>query len=230
MNYTDKNITLGKVVAGLPQAADIFEEHGIDFCCGGHRLLAQVIEEQGIDKNSLYESLQKADDERKSSYQNQGDDFENMSPVALSAYIDDKHHSYLREALPEASELLNTILRVHGNSHRELFHVYKLFGQLKTDLEQHLLKEETLVFPSYGQTHSDINETRVVIKELMEEHDAAGDILKELRRITNDYNIPDDVCGTFERTYVKLAEIEKDLHRHIHLENNILFLEKQNNQ
>lgn len=226
MNYTDKNVTLGNVVSSLPEAADIFESYGIDFCCGGHRPLLAVLEEQGINKDALYDSLQKAQELRQSSYANQGEDFISMSRGSLSTYIEDKHHGYLREALPEANELLSTILRVHGSTHRELFNVYKLFGQLKSDLEQHLLKEETLLFPAYGQSEPYSKEAKEVIEDLMKEHDAAGDILKELRRITDNYKIPDDVCGTFEKTYQKLEEIEKDLHRHIHLENNILFLDK----
>jgi len=222
MNYTDKNATIGGVVIAIPQAAQIFREFGIDYCCGGHKLLANIIKEQGIDEKSLFQKLDNAQEERKSGYQNKENNFNEMSSAVLSAYIEDTHHAYLRHALPETAELLNTILRVHGKNHRELFEVYKLFGQLKTDLEQHLLKEETILFPDLNQADVNLKEITEMTAEIIKEHEAAGEVLRELRRITGNYSVPSDACNTFKKSYSMLEEIEQDLHQHIHLENNIL--------
>jgi regulator of cell morphogenesis and NO signaling len=227
MDYKDKNTTIGEVVAGLPEATQIFKAFGIDYCCGGHRLLVEVVQQQHIDASQLYLELEQAQQKRESTYKNDNEDFTKMSPEALSAYIEDTHHAYLRKQLPEAMDLLSTILRVHGNNHRELFEVYKFFGQLKSDLEQHLLKEETIVFPEIGQHNENINTLTELTTDIINEHEAAGELLRKLRQLTNDYQAPADGCATFQRAYVLLEQIEQDLHQHIHLENNILLKKYQ---
>jgi regulator of cell morphogenesis and NO signaling len=222
MRYQDKDATIGEVVIEIPKATDIFKEFGIDYCCGGHRRLAEVVQEQKIDAKKLYERLEQAYEIRKKEYEKMSNRYEEMSPVVLATYIDDTHHGYLRHALPEAIDLLSTILRVHGKNHKELFEVYRLFGQLKSDLEQHLLKEETMLFPDLEDIDSNLSDIIELTQTIISEHEAAGELLKELRRVTTDYKLPEDACGTFARTYSLLEEIEEDLHQHIHLENNIL--------
>ncbi|MDF2587523.1 MAG: hypothetical protein K0S41_1364 [Anaerocolumna sp.] len=226
MNNIKQDATIGEVVVLIPEATQIFSEFGIDFCCGGHRLLSQVMKDQGIDERVVYDRLQDAVEKRKSSYDDKN--YTKMSPAVLSAYIEDTHHGYLRKVLPEAAELLNTVLRVHGKNHRELFDLYRLFGQLKTDLEQHLLKEETILFPILDNAKDNRSEVISVTDEIINEHEAAGEILRELREVSNNYTLPEGACKTYEKTYSLLEEIEKDLHQHIHLENNILLKEYAN--
>jgi regulator of cell morphogenesis and NO signaling len=225
VNYKDKNVTIGSVVVEIPTATAILKEFGIDYCCGGHRILADVVREQGIDGKNLYERLDRAFEERKRGYQSQGNDFRNMSPALLSVYIEDTHHGYLRQAMPEAADLLTTILRVHGSNHRELYDVYRLFGQLKADLEQHLLKEETLLFPELSDDKANLSEIISLTDIIKKEHEGAGELLRELRQTTNDYTLPADACETYGKAYSLLEEIEEDLHQHIHLENNLLLAE-----
>lgn len=222
MKYRDKNVTIGEAVVELPKAAEVFKEFGIDFCCGGHRKLAEVIEEQGIDRAVLFAELDKRYEERKTGYETKGNQFNQMSPVVLTAYIEDIHHEYLRRALPEAVDLLNTILRVHGKNHEELFEIYHVFGQLKADLEQHLLKEETMLFPDFDESEEKKQEIIELAGMIIREHEAAGELLGRLRQISGDYHLPKDACQTFAKTYQLLEAIEDDLHQHIHLENNIL--------
>ncbi|HHV09007.1 MAG TPA: iron-sulfur cluster repair di-iron protein [Clostridiales bacterium] len=220
MNFREKNITIGSVVAELPKASKIFGGYGIDFCCGGHRNLDAVIREQGIPAEEIYQALEEAQREREDSYRDIS--LNSMSPTALSTYIEDRHHSYLREALPEIADLLSTILRVHGSKHKELFEVYRLYGMLKSDLEQHLLREETMLFPAFENEADHREEISELSAIIIGEHEAAGEVLEKLRHATGHYHIPEDVCGTFRKTYELLEELEQDLHEHIHLENNIL--------
>lgn len=220
MNFKDKDITIGQVVAELPEASRIFSEYGIDFCCGGHRNLQLVINEQDLEEEKIYEELELAQKERTDSYKNSS--FVAMKPFQLTTYIQDKHHSYLREALPQIAELLGTILRVHGKNHSELFEIYRLYGALKTDLEQHLLKEETMLFPALAEDSSNEEDVIKYATEIIKEHEAAGEVLVGLRKATNDYKLPEDACGTYQLAYMMLENLEKDLHEHIHLENNIL--------
>ena len=137
------------------------------------------------------------------------------------------HHAYLRRALPQLSELTTTILRVHGGDHPELSKVHRLFHMLKMELEQHLIFEVETLFPlvkEYESTGSRETLTQAVaeIDRVEGEHDTAGDIVKELQDVTDDYQAPADGCETYADTYRKLSELEKDLFEHIHLENNIL--------
>lgn len=219
--------SLGEIVALMPKAGEVFKEYKIDFCCGGNRLLKKVLDEMHLDEGEVLKKLDETY-EKVSNGGAQNGNFSDVSPVQLKEYIVDKHHAYLKRTLPELNELTTTILRVHGMKHRDLFRVHKLFAALKTDLEQHLLKEEEILFPLIEKYQIEpsadlFKEIRDVIKETEEEHVAAGDILKELRKITVDYEVPADVCNTFRMTYEMMEELEGDLFQHIHLENNILF-------
>ena len=134
----------------------------------------------------------------------------------------------MRRELPQLSDLSTTILRVHGASHEELSKVHRLFHNLKMEIDQHLIKEEEIVFPlirGYAEnpTSSQLKRIIEVDSELMKEHDGVGDVLKELRKVTDQYSVPEDGCATYEMTYLKLKDMESNLFQHIHLENNILF-------
>ena len=218
---------IGDIVTIFPGASDLFLEYRIDFCCGGNRPLAEAIKEQNLNENKILALL----NEKYKEFQEKNEEFTDWAkekPSKLVDYIVGKHHAYLKEELPKISELVFKILRVHGKSHEELFKVHKLFNTLRTELEGHLVKEEELVFPiikEYELEKSNHSKERVInlLNELDKEHTGAGDIIKELREVTEHYTAPKDACRTFELTYRKLRELEEDTFQHIHLENNILF-------
>ncbi len=223
-NSSDK---IGSIVAKFPKASEIFREHHIDFCCGGDRPLRAAIEEQKLNEKELLENLTNA-------YQNakklgeSDTDWWSVPLSELADHIVNTHHVYLNEVLPKASLLVTKILRAHGPHHPELAQVYKLFHTLKMELEQHLITEETILFPTireYIETPSQTNRERTIklIEDIEREHVAVGDILKELRQITDGYIVPADGCGTYHAAYQLLHEIEGDIFQHVHLENNIFF-------
>ncbi|AGB40409.1 iron-sulfur cluster repair di-iron protein [Halobacteroides halobius DSM 5150] len=220
---------IGEIATKFPAAMSIFQKYGIDFCCGGDRPLAEAIEEQELDKEQLMEEINTVYQEKEAELEEINDNWEETSSSDLIDYIVGQHHTFLKDKLPEISELVIKILRVHGINHEEeLTKVHRLFHNLKIDLEQHLLKEEEIVFPAIKKYEQNTKEEKQVngfsrVDELKHEHDQAGDIIKELREVTADYNVPDDGCKTYERTYQLLEELETDLFQHIHLENNILF-------
>lgn len=226
MNKFNSTQKIGEIVNAFPKAADIFKEHKIDFCCGGNRPLKAAIEEQNINETELIDKINAAYENYQSSTKDK-----NWVEAETSEIIEqilNKHHAYLWSELPVIGRLSTTILRVHGAHHPELSKVHKLFNTLKMELEDHLTKEETIQYPAikeYEKTKSkeDLKKSVDIINELETEHTGAGDILKELRVVTHDYSIPEDVCETFELTYKKLQELESDIFQHIHLENNILF-------
>lgn len=227
MSKFNSSSKIGEVVALFPKAADIFIENKIDFCCGGNRPLTEAVKDSNSDVekivndlNNLYEEFKNASSEDR--------DWKVEPLDVLVEHILNTHHGYLWDELPRISQLSTTILKVHGEHHPELFKVNKLFSILKMELEEHLTKEETLQYPAINQyvktkSQTDLEKAIDIIDELEKEHTDAGDILKELRKVTNDYIIPEGVCPTFELTYQKLQEVELDLFQHIHLENNILF-------
>lgn len=218
--------TIGELVVEFPKAAGVFKKYKIDFCCGGNRPLATAIKEQGLIEEEVLAKLNDLYEQFAEEMTNKN--WETANSGELVDHIVNKHHAYLWTTLPKISELTTLILRVHGAHHPELSKVHKLFHTIKMELEAHLTKEETVQYPAIkkyleSNTASDLNDAVRIIAELEEEHTGAGDILKELRIVTDDYKIPADVCETFELTYHKLQEMEDDLFQHIHLENNILF-------
>lgn len=218
---------IGDIVTVFPGASNVFKAYGIDFCCGGGRPLTDAITKQQLDASEVLERLNAAFVWSKERGQS-GVDWQHAPYGEMIDHIVDTHHAFLQKELPVLGEFTTKILRVHGAGHPELAKVHKLFHELKMELEQHLIKEEELVFPLIKEFEaSGAAETkeriRSTIDELESEHSAAGDILKELRRITQDYTLPEGACRTYTLTFQKLEELESDLFQHIHLENNILF-------
>lgn len=222
-----KSDTLGKIVVTFPSSVTVFKENHIDFCCGGDRTLEEAASIEQFDLDQILTKINQDYEAFQSINVNDTDWFK----VPINELVDhilNTHHAYLYATLPRLSELTTTILRVHGHNHPELVKVHKLFHLLKMELEGHLIKEETIQYPAI-QSFLDSNDTtelqtaKNVISELNDEHVAAGDILKELRKITNGFVVPKDGCNTYKVTYRLLTEMESDIFTHIHLENNILF-------
>jgi regulator of cell morphogenesis and NO signaling len=225
---------IGKIAVKFPKSMEIFKEYNIDFCCGGDRILGDVIREQKLNAEEIMTKIEE-EYNRIISEISSDVDWNTAAYSKLIDYVINTHHAYLTKELPKISELSAKILRVHGENHEELRKVYKLFHSLKMELDQHLIKEEEIVFPlikEYEKNNSKqvLEKALKVIRELEEEHEGAGDILKELREITEGYSAPEDGCNTYRMTYQLLEELEGDLFKHIHLENNILFprLEEEN--
>ena len=227
MDVFKSNQSVGEIVSILPRASEIFKKYKIDFCCGGNRPLIDAIRENNLDEGEVLKKLNEASVANEK-LKKEGKDFRKMSPGELIEYIENTHHVYVKKSLPELSELTLKIMRVHGANHEVLFRVHELFSKLKAELEQHLIKEEEILFPlikEYGRGSGDELLARInkVKSELENEHEGAGDILKELRKITEDYKVPEDGCSTYFATFDRIKELEEDLFQHIHLENNILF-------
>lgn len=217
---------VGKIVAEFPQASEIFKKYRIDFCCGGDKLLTVAAKELNIDEKSVVSELNH-NYTMMAEGNNRGADWRQQSLTQLIEHIVHTHHSYLQCEMPQISELVTKILRVHGTAHSELRKVHKLFHTLKMELEQHLIEEEETLFPlikEYEQNPSSqlLANIKNQINTIENEHEQAGDIIKELRQITNQYVLPANACASYRLAYQKLEEMESNLFQHIHLENNIL--------
>ncbi|MFS0864231.1 iron-sulfur cluster repair di-iron protein [Fredinandcohnia sp. 179-A 10B2 NHS] len=224
--FTEEHI-IGEIVTEFPKAGDLFKSYRIDFCCGGNRPLLEAIEERNLSKDEILSKLNTLYDEMKALNET-GIDWKAASYSELIDHIINKHHRYLNEELPQLSPYVTKVLRVHGAQHPHLVRVHSLFSQLRTELEQHTIKEETDSFPLILQFEKDPSEenhdlVKKHVSELEDDHDGAGAIIKEIREITNDFQPPLGACGTYRLVYQRLEALEADLFQHIHLENNILF-------
>lgn len=231
-NLDDK---VGDIVTEFPGAAEILQNNKIDFCCGGDRKFKTAVQEDltEVDPQLIIDEINDNYSEKREEYE-QLEDPKNLSQAELIDYIVDKHHSFLDQKLPQISELTTKILRAHRENHGDLLKkVHRLFNSLKLELEEHLIKEEEDIFPlikKYSKMEADEEKEELLnyILELEGEHDTAGDIVKKLREITADYQLPEDSCASFKLTYQLLEDLEADLFQHIHLENNILFKRLKN--
>ena len=215
----------GDIVVKFPMATQVFKRYKIDFCCGGDRPIGEVIEEKQLKEENI---LKKMHDLYASTNSSQDTDWMVADYQELIDYVLTKHHAYLNQVLPEISGFVTKVNRVHGKNHPELTEVFSIFHELKAELEHHLIQEEENIFPqikAYEREHSNtiLSEVVETINILESEHESSGNLLKQLRKITDDYTLPKDACKTYQLTFLKLEELESDIFNHIHLENNILF-------
>ncbi|WP_019909601.1 iron-sulfur cluster repair di-iron protein [Paenibacillus sp. HW567] len=220
------------IVLQFPKAADYFKAQRIDFCCGGAKPLTEAAAEKGLDTESVIQDLNKLLEEHPVLEEGEDTAWNEASSEDLVNYIVNKHHRYLREELPLIAQNVTKVFRVHGEDSPHLAEVYRLFHTLREDLLQHTAQEEESEFPkmlaySNHPTPEGLAELHGLLHTLEEEHDGAGEILRELRRVTNDFTPPEHACTTYRLTYARLEELEGMTFEHVHLENNILFLRYQ---
>jgi regulator of cell morphogenesis and NO signaling len=223
--------TVGEIAVEMPSATREFEKLGIDYCCGGSRTLGEACAEANI---SVDEALARLEKSLTSSQTEASQDWQKPLLADLIAHITTTHHVFVREESPRIQVLAAKVVGVHGKNHPELNQVQELFSALAAELSVHLMKEEQILFPYLLRMEESALAGEPVppamfgtvvnpIRMMMQEHDGAGDALRSLRAITNDYKLPEDACISYRTLYQALQGFEVDLHQHIHLENNILF-------
>ena len=213
--------TLGDLVAERPARARVFERLGIDYCCHGQRSLLDASTAAGVDPVAVVAELDAVADQTNA-------EVDRMEPRALIGHILDTHHRYLHEELPLLVALAGKVRDVHGERHPELTEVAALVTEIHDDLMPHLAKEEQVLFPAIrewvdGQRSFPFGTLSNPVRTLMTEHDRAGELLEQLRVATDGYHAPADGCASYQMLYGRLEHLELDTHRHVHLENNVLF-------
>lgn len=215
--------TIGELVAERPARSRVFEELGIDYCCGGKVSFAQACARRGLQPEAVRQRLAEVDAEGVSD----GTDWAAAPLADLCGHIIATHHAYLRRELPRLGGLLGKLAGVHGDRHPELRDTLAVFEPFAAELLDHMAKEERVLFPLIIWIESgDVEPTPFVLQPIavMEaEHDDAGRALAEMRRLTGGYTVPPDGCNTFRAAMAGLADLEANMHTHVHKENNILF-------
>ncbi|WP_099467169.1 DUF542 domain-containing protein [Konateibacter massiliensis] len=215
------------VVKAYPRAVEIFNDFHIDYCCGGKDRLEDAVEELGIDPKSFIELLNKKLVKEGSHTENREvlevGRLSEMEVPELIDYIVDTHHTKERKLLAEIDGLINKVLLAHYEHHQEqLVSLHGLFSDLRKELQEHFAKEEKLTFPYMKKTYLG-GGSPAYVKELEDEHEAAGSIIKEIEVCTNDFTAPEDGCASYHLTFQKLHELVKDVYIHIFTENALLF-------
>ena len=215
----DVHRSLGELVADRPARARVLERQGLDYCCHGDRSLADAAAAAGLDVAALAAELAAVEDTADAGV-------DRLPPVELIDHILATHHEYLHDELPLLDALARKVRDVHGERHPELVLVARLVAAVRADLEPHLSKEERILFPAIRRVVESGGEPGAIdqpIRVMLWEHEAAGELLEELRAATAGYAVPDDGCASYRMLYERLDALEADTHRHIHLENNVLF-------
>jgi regulator of cell morphogenesis and NO signaling len=230
MTLTEQQ-TVAEVAAASLGAVRVFESKGIDYCCGGKRSLEEVCREKGIESERLLEELAGAiagPDSPEKDW--------NTAPLGeLIQHIMARHHEYLKLELPRLNERLRKVISVYSEQDGALLaEMSEVFGALWQELDGHMRKEELILFPTIERYEAAIAGGGPVppvpfgsianpIRMMEMEHGSAGDALRRLNELTNGYTPPAHACTTYKALFSGLEELERDLHLHIHLENNILF-------
>ncbi|MCB0429089.1 MAG: iron-sulfur cluster repair di-iron protein [Flavobacteriales bacterium] len=233
---------VGAVVTTDYRTASVFRKHGIDFCCGGGKTIEKACQSKDANMSLLLDELNALSGETDTNESR----YTEWPLTQLVDYIVDHHHVYTKRTLLELDQYLSKVEKVHGEHNPELKKIYHLFSLMAEELTVHMYKEESILFP-YIQTLDEywskgqpapkpgFGTIQYPIQMMEQEHEQAGDCMSEIRSLTNDYSPPSHACNTYRVSFKLLEEFEKDLHMHVHLENNILFpraiqLEKESNQ
>jgi len=220
--------TLATIVTENHQAAGIFEKYSLDFCCKGKRTLNQACSEKHIDSAAIEKELEEA----LSTEVLKHTPFADMTEDELIGYILINHHFYVKQSMPTIMFHLQKVAAKHGTNFPFMVEVYQLFAEIEKDMTSHMQKEETILFPRIKQVvtassnnHAlpDKNFIQGPINVMEHEHDLAGDIMSKIRILTNNYTAPEEACTTFKVVIAELKAFEEDLHKHVHLENHLLF-------
>jgi len=229
-----EQITVGEFVAGDFRTAAVFSKYGIDFCCKGNRTLEEVCDKKGLDVYSIQDELNAVLESKSDN----NIDFKSWPVDLLIDYIEKTHHRYVEEKSTALLFYLDKLCKVHGQRHPELFEIGLHFKICATELAQHMKKEELILFPFVKKMFNALRDQESIeqphfgtvnnpIAMMQDEHENEGERFRIIAKLTDNYNPPVDACETYRVTFAMLKEFEQDLHKHIHLENNIVFPKAQ---
>jgi regulator of cell morphogenesis and NO signaling len=213
-----------------PAAREVLEDAGLDYCCGGGKSLHEACLQADVPAEEILKRL------RENSNDVNPDEVNwTSAPLGdLTRHIRERHHRYVREAIARIQPLLDKVGTKHGENHPEIADIQRLFTEVGREMIMHMQKEEQILFPyidaleKANSTHGSVEPpffqtVRNPIQSMMKEHDAAGELVKQIRKASSDYTVPADACPSYKALYQDLRTFEAELHQHVHLENNILF-------
>jgi len=221
--------TIRDIVASDYRTAAVFQRHGLDFCCNGGRTVAQGCRDAGADAAVLLRELDAVLETPAAGVPR----YATWNAQTLIAYIVDNHHRFVRESIPPLLRHTAKVATVHGGRHPELVHIATLFSRVADEMIEHMMKEEQVLFPFIAALETSaaggprpqppFGTVANPIRMMEAEHRFVGDAMAEIRHLTGNYTPPADACATYRVSFQELDAFERDLHEHVHLENNLLF-------
>lgn len=217
-----KEDIVADVVTDFPKSADIFRNAGIDFCCGGQESIASAVNHKpNIDLNSLLNKLNHIDNTEGNSTINP----KFLNVESLIQYIQSAYHETLKEEFKNLTPYVTKLAKVHSPSHPYLLKLQDLYREFRDSMLDHIRKEDEEDFPKliqYSQGQ-DVQNIKIILEDLINDHEDTGQLLKVMNQLTSDYQAPEEACGTWKLVYQRLQNIERQTHQHVHLENHVLF-------
>lgn len=222
--------TVRDIASENPSAVRVFEKYGIEYCCGGQIPLAEACTTKGLKVDDVLASLSAATGTLAPGER----DWAREPLAGLTAHIVTAHHAYVTRETPRLKELAAKVVSRHGDTHKELAAIQAKVDELGEELITHQGKEEVVLFPYISKLEKFAEGKGTMprncfgsishpIEMMTKDHDVAGNVMAEIRKLSQDYTPPEGACPTYRAFYAGLREFEQDLHRHVHLENNILF-------
>lgn len=219
--------TVGELVRANPARSRVFEHFSIDYCCGGKVPLQEACRNRGLDPEQVATELAAVVDADTAA---QTDNPAVMGLTELADHIEATHHTYLRKELPRLDFMTEKVAQVHGDAEPRLREIRQVFVACRQELEAHMLKEERVLFPmireleqACGPVNLHCGSLANPIRMMEHEHDQAGDAMSRFKELTDGYVPPEWACNTYRAMVDGLAAFERDMHQHVHKENNVLF-------
>ena len=224
--------TIREIALEAPETTRVFEEFKIDYCCGGRKPFDEACVAAGLDPSVVALKIEAAITDQKLRGESVGGD--ERSASQLIDFIVAKHHVYTAQEIERLKPLIQKVCERHGEHNPKLFQLRTIFLALAESLVPHMRKEESVLFPYIQALESSVSRNsnpapphfgtvQNPIRMMVADHEEDGERLRVMREITRDYTLPEGACPSYTALYAGLTDLEKDLHRHIHLENNVLF-------
>lgn len=211
---------VAEIVTDIPLSADIFRKYGIDFCCGGNISINEAVKNKKVDAETLIDEINELPNH------DQGNiNVKYLDAPSLIQYIQSRYHETIREEFKNLSPYVTKIAKVHGPNHPFLIQLQDLYRQYRDGMLEHMAQEDEHDFPALIKLSrgEQVDHSSDIIQSLVDDHTQTGQVLEDMRELTNQYQPPSEACQTWRLVYHRLENLERETHEHVHLENHVLF-------
>ncbi|KAA2277486.1 iron-sulfur cluster repair di-iron protein ScdA [Staphylococcus haemolyticus] len=211
---------VAEIVTDIPLSADIFRKYGIDFCCGGNISINEAVKNKKVDAETLIDEINELPNH------DQGNiNVKYLDAPSLIQYIQSRYHETMREEFKNLSPYVTKVAKVHGPNHPFLIQLQDLYRQYRDGMLEHMAQEDEHDFPALIKLSrgEQVDHSSDIIQSLVDDHTQTGQLLEDMRELTNQYQPPSEACQTWRLVYHRLENLERETHEHVHLENHVLF-------
>lgn len=211
---------VAEIVTDIPLSADIFRKYGIDFCCGGNISINEAVKNKKVDAETLIDEINELPNHDQGSI-----NVKYLDAPSLIQYIQSRYHETMREEFKNLSPYVTKVAKVHGPNHPFLIQLQDLYRLYRDGMLEHMAQEDEHDFPALIKLSrgEQVDHSSDIIQSLVDDHTHTGQLLEDMRELTNQYQPPSEACQTWRLVYHRLENLERETHEHVHLENHVLF-------